>query len=156
MNQQYFTSEGLKKIKDELEYRKVGLRSEIARKIQDAKELGDISENAEYQEAIMLQSFNEGKIEELEEILKNAVVVEEDAKNSHTHLTVEIRSTVRVSSKHGEQRFTIVGSSESDPSKGFISNESPLGKAFLGHIKDEEIEVMTPKGKIVYKILEIL
>lgn len=152
---QYFTSEGLKKIRDELEYRKTNLRAEIAIKIQDAKELGDISENAEYQEAIMLQSFNEGKIEELEETLKNAVIVEEDSKN-HTHLLVEIRSTVKVSSKHGNQQFTIVGSSESDPSKGFISNESPLGKAFLGHIKNEEVEVMTPKGKIVFKILEIL
>ncbi|MBI2627175.1 MAG: transcription elongation factor GreA [Parcubacteria group bacterium] len=152
---QYFTSEGLKKIRDELEYRKTNLRAEIAIKIQDAKELGDISENAEYQEAIMLQSFNEGKIEELEETLKNAVIVEEDSKN-HTHFLVEIRSTVKVSSKHGNQQFTIVGSSESDPSKGFVSNESPLGKAFLGHVKDEEVEVMTPKGKIVYKILEIL
>jgi transcription elongation factor GreA len=152
MQNQYFSPEGLEKLKKELEERKGPIRAEITRKISDAKELGDISENAEYTEAKESQGFNEGRIAELEEIIKNAVVIGPD----HKHEVVAIGSTVRVESVHGKQKFTIVGAAESDPVQGFISNESPLGTAFLGHRKDEEIEVRTPSGMMKYKILEIL
>lgn len=147
----YLSKEGLKKIKEELERRKA-LRNEISQKIHDAKSLGDLSENAEYQEAISMQSFNEGKIQELEEMLKSAQFAEED---NNKQKIVKVGSQIKVESKYGAQEFTIVGSSESDPVKGFISNESPLGKAFLGHKEKDEVEVITPKGKVKYKIIKI-
>jgi len=148
----YFSPEGFKKLKEELERRK-SLRPEISQKIQEAKVLGDLSENAEYQEALSIQSFNEGKIMELEEILRQGEILRRKA--DHRHEAVEIGAQIRAESKFGNQQFTIVGSSEADPANGFISNESPLGKAFLGHKAGEEVEVETPKGKIIYKILEI-
>lgn len=148
----YLSPEGLKKLKEELERRK-SLRAEISEKIQEAKALGDLSENAEYQEALSIQSFNEGRIMEMEEILRHAEMVPE---NHHKHEAVEVGAQIKVESKFGPQQFTIVGSSEAEPAKGFISDESPLGKAFMGHKRGEEIEVETPKGKVRYKILEIL
>src|SRR3989338_5000236 len=130
MTTQYFSPEGLEKLKKELEERKSEVRNEINRKILAAKELGDLSENAEYSEAKEMQSFNEGRITELEEMIKNATLI-------GPHQKIEsamVGSTVRVSSdQHGEQKFTIVGAAESNPAGGFISNESPLGSAFLGH-----------------------
>ncbi len=149
----YLSQEGLKKLKEELDKRK-SLRAEIAEKIQEAKALGDISENAEYQEALTIQSFNEGKIIELEEILRNAEIVSQ--KTGHKHEKIEVGAQVKTESKFGHQQFTIVGSSEANPTNGFISDESPLGKAFMNHKVGDEIQAETPKGKIKYKILEIL
>jgi len=152
---EYFSQEGLKKIKEELEQRKSTLRPDIAQRIHEAKSLGDLSENYEYQEAVTMQSFNEGRIEELEEALRKAVVFE-DGGCGCKHGLIEVGATVLARSSHGESKFTIVGSTEADPIKGFISNESPLGKAFLGKKQGDEIEVDTPKGKLKYKILQIL
>jgi len=147
---QYFSAAGLEKLKKELEERKNVIRPEIAAKISQAKELGDLSENAEYIEAKEMQAFNEGRIEELEDLIKNAVII------SHQDgEVVAVGSTVRVSSPKGEFRFTIVGASESAPAQGFISNESPLGSAFLGHKKGDEVEVRIPSGTVKYKILEV-
>ena len=153
MATQYFSPEGLEKLKNELQERKEQIRADITRKILAAKELGDLSENAEYAEAKEIQSFNEGRIVELEDMIKNAVLI-----NPHQRPgAVIVGSTVRVrSNQHGEQKFTIVGAAESDPIQGFISNESPLGGAFLGRKKNEEIEVKTPGGVVKYKILEII
>ena len=148
----YFSKAGLEKLKAELEERKTTLRPDISKKISEAKEQGDISENAEYAEAKDLQAFNEGRIEELENLLKEAAVVEK-VKSSDV---VVVGSTVKVESpKVGVKEFTIVGASESSPSNGFISNESPLGQAFLGRKEGEDCEVLTPGGKVKYKILEI-
>ena len=150
---QYFSPEGLEKLKNELNERKDEARAEITRKILAAKELGDLSENAEYAEAKEAQGFNEGRIVELEEMIKNGVII-----GPHQKLeAVVVGSTVKVKSgQHGEQKFTIVGAAESNPVQGFISNESPLGTAFLGRKKSEEIEVKTPGGVVTYKILEII
>ncbi len=148
---QYLSPEGLEKIKKELEERKTVLRPDISQKIQEAKEQGDISENAEYAEAKELQAFNEGRIGELEAVLKDAIVVEKSGKSS----IVDMGSTVKVESKFGIQEFTIVGASESSPSDGFISNESPLGQAFLGKKEGEEFTVETPSAKVKYKVLEV-
>ncbi len=147
----YLSPEGLEKLNKELEERTSITRPEISKKILEAKEQGDISENAEYAEAKELQAFNEGRVEELEAILKEAVVVEKNSKST----TVGMSSTVKVESKFGIQDFTIVGASESSPSEGFISNESPLGRSFLGKSKGEEFLVETPSGKVKYKVLEI-
>ena len=151
MSTQYFSPEGLEKLKKELAERKGDIRAEINRKILAAKELGDLSENAEYIEAKELQGFNEGRIVELEDVVKNAVIVSPQQQ----HSVVMVGSTVKVHSQNGEQRFTIVGASESNPADGFISNESPIGAALLNHKKGEEVEVKTPAGVIKYKILEI-
>lgn len=139
-------------MKKELEDRRGQIRIDITRKILDAKELGDLSENAEYIEAKDAQGFNEGRIGELEDIIKNAVIINPNQKNE----IITVGSTVKVKSQHGEQKFTIVGAAESDPTQGFISNESPLGTAFIGRKKSEEIEVKTPMGLMKYKIVEIM
>lgn len=152
MVNQYFSQEGLEKLKKELEDRRGEIRTDITKKILEAKELGDLSENAEYIEAKEMQGFNEGRIAELEEIIKNAVVIGPHPKAE----IVTIGSTVKVESPHGKKEFTIVGAAESNPIQGYISNESPLGTAFLGKKKNEEIEVKTPGGMAKYKIIEIM
>lgn len=153
MATQYLSPEGLEKLKKELEERRGEVRAEVTRKVLAAKELGDLSENAEYIEAKEMQSFNEGRIVELEEMIKSAVLI-----GPHQKAEVAVvGSTVKVKSgQHGEQKFTIVGAAESNPVHGFISNESPLGTAFLGRKKGEEVEVKTPAGAAKYKIIEIM
>ena len=151
MNDQYFSKEGLEKLKKELEDRTTVLRLDIAKRIKEAKEEGDISENAAFDAAMEAQSTNEGRIEEIKSTLENAVVI-----SGTSGSLVSVGSSVKVESRErGAQSFIIVGPAESDPLKGFISNESPLGKAFLGRKKGETIEVKTPKGAVEYKILEI-
>jgi transcription elongation factor GreA len=150
VDSQYFTKEGLEKLKQELEQRMNVQRPEIATRIKEAKELGDLSENAEYAEAKEAQSLNEGRIEEIKRILENAVIFG-DQKGS----VVTIGSSVKVESKSGTRELTIVGAAESNPVEGFISNESPLGSAFLGHKKGDTVKVITPKGPVEYKIVEV-
>jgi transcription elongation factor GreA len=147
----YISEEGLRELKNELEALRTVKRREIAERIKEAKALGDLSENAEYQEAKEAQAANEGRIAELEDLLRRAVVI----KKRDGLERVWIGSTVEVKSGIRRRTFTIVGSEEADPDKGFISNESPLGQAFLGKKIDEEVEVETPAGKIKYKILAI-
>src|SRR3989338_4122560 len=118
----YLTSEGRQKLKDELGYLKKTKRSEMAIRIKEAKELGDLSENAEYADAREEQSFVEGRILELEEILKNARVI--DPKNSAPG-TVDIGDTIVIKRNEEKFEYTIVGSNEASPSEGRISNESP-------------------------------
>ena len=152
MDNQYFSKEGLERLKSELEERTTVLRSEIAKRIKEAKEEGDISENAAFDAAREAQASNEGRIEEIKAALENAVVISGSSGGG----MVSVGSGVKVESKdRGSQSFVIVGAAESDPVKGFISNESPLGKAFIGRKKGEKIEVKTPKGVVEYKILEI-
>lgn len=148
---QYFSKEGLEKLKDELKHRLEVQRPEIAVRIKEAKELGDLSENAEYDAAKDVQASNEGRIEEIKSILENAVIIE----SADGSGIVRVGSSVKVDSKNGAQTFVIVGAVESDPAAGFISNESPLGAAFLGHKKGDKIEVKTPKGIMEYKMLEV-
>lgn len=149
---QYFSPAGLEKLKKELEERKYVLRKEIAARIAEARDLGDLAENAEFTEAKEMQAFNEGRIEELENVVKNARLISHDSRSQ----IVDVGSTVKVKSSVGEHTFTIVGASESNPAQGFISNESPLGQSFLGQMKGNEVEVKTPRGLVKYKILEVL
>ena len=148
---QYFSQEGLDKLKKELEEREGTIRADIARRILEAKELGDLSENAEYAEARESQGMNEGRIEELKDVIKNAVVIGPNQQNK----VVTVGSTVSVRFNASERQFTIVGPAESNPMQGFISNESPLGTAFIGKKKGEEFEIHVPSGKMKYKILDI-
>jgi transcription elongation factor GreA len=147
----FITKDGLKKLNEELEDRKTRLRQEIAQAIKEAKEQGDLSENAEYAEAKTQQNENESRIGELEMILKNSQVVEKDA----TQQGAQMGSKVKVKFNGSEIEFEIVGSNEADPANFKISNESPLGKAFWGRSGGDDVEVSTPKGVIKYKILEV-
>ena len=148
---EYLSEEGLEKLKKELHYLKTDKRQEIALRLEQAKALGDLSENAEYQETKEEQSQMEAHIAELEERLPNVVLIARD----HGTDRVSIGSTVKVSSRRGEEIYQIVGSEEANPAEGKISNESPLGKTFLGKRRGDEVEVKTPGGVTVYEIVEI-
>jgi transcription elongation factor GreA len=151
MNDQIISQEGYDKLKDELTLLTMIKRKEIAERIERAKELGDLSENAEYSEAKDAQALNEGHILELTNTLKNVTVVHhEDSKDQ-----VVMGSKVTVKSSDKEKQYTIVSFNEADPLNGKISNESPLGVAFLNKKKGDAIEVETPKGIVKYKILKI-
>lgn len=147
----FITKEGLKKLNEELEDRKTRLRQEIANAIKEAKEQGDLSENAEYAEAKSEQNENESRIAELEMVIKNSQVVEKDASQKGA----QMGSVVKVKLAKNEMEFTIVGSNEADPANFKISNESPLGKAFMGNNAGDTVKVSTPKGVIEYKIISV-
>ncbi|MBR2408316.1 MAG: transcription elongation factor GreA [Lachnospiraceae bacterium] len=148
------TYEGLKKLEDELEDLKVVRRKEVADKIKEAREQGDLSENAEYDAAKDEQREIEARIEELEKILKNAEVVDEDEVDVDT---INIGCKVKVLDMEFDEEleFRIVGSTEASSLQGKISNESPVGKALLRHKVGDVVEVETQAGVIEYKILEI-
>ncbi len=146
-----FTAEGLKKLTTELEERKTKIRHEIADAIKEAKEQGDLSENAEYSEAKNHQNENESRIAELESMLKDSVVAaKHKGKDS---IGMGSKLTVKIGAK--EFHFEIVGSNEVDPASGKISNESPLGQAFLGKGKGDKVEVTTPAATVKYEILSV-
>jgi transcription elongation factor GreA len=145
------TPEGLKKLQDELEERKGAVRRRIARSIKEAKEQGDLSENAEYSEAKRQHSENERRIIELENTIRTSRVASFNEKIN----AVQIGSKVKVKFDSSEQEFAIVGSNEADPGDGKISNESPIGRALLGRSKGEKVSVKTPVGELAYEILEI-
>lgn len=148
----YLTKTGLEKLQNEYEDLTTNGRKKIAEMIKTAKEYGDLSENSEYADAKDQQVFIEGRIAELEHILKNAVMIDE----SHTNcVTIGVGCSVNVELEDGEMEFKIVGSAEADPEKGWISNESPIGKALLGKKTGDEIEVAVPAGSIKYKVKKI-
>ncbi|MEP7159266.1 MAG: transcription elongation factor GreA [Chloroflexota bacterium] len=147
----YLSKEGLEQIRQELEELVNVRRAEIAARIHEAKEHGDITENAEYEDAKNEQAFVEGRIQALSALVKNAVVIVETHSSTH----VQIGSTVTIQSRDGKESFQIVGSAEAAPADGKISNESPVGRALLGRKKGEEITVTVPAGDTKYKILSI-
>ena len=147
----FITEEGLKKIKEELDNRKIQIRQGIAAAIKEAKEQGDLSENAEYSEAKRQQAENEARIAELEFMLKESTVVKYDKSSGGA----QMGSSVKVKFNGSEMEFQIVGSNEADPAAMKISNESPMGKAFMGHTKGDKVEVLTPGGKMQYEILDL-
>ena len=147
----YLSKDGLEQIRQELEELVNVRRAEIAARIHEAKEHGDITENAEYEDAKNEQAFVEGRIQALSALVKNAVVIVETHSSTH----VQIGSTVTIQSRDGKESFQIVGSAEAAPADGKISNESPVGRALLGRKKGEEITVTVPAGDTKYKILSI-
>ena len=149
----FVTKEGMEKIKKELQELKTIKRQEISRRIQEAKELGDLSENAEYAEAKEARALNEKRIAEIEIILRDAETISIQPSMSDV---VQIGSTIVVQNGNNKEKvFTIVGSNEANPVEGKISNESPLGTAFLGRKPGEEIDIKIPNGAIKYKIVKI-
>ena len=148
------TYEGLKKLEDELENLKVVRRKEVSQKIKEAREQGDLSENAEYDAAKYEQRDIEARIEELEKILKNAeVVVEEEADLDKVSIGCSVK--ILDCEFDEELEYKIVGSTEANSLKGKISNESPVGKALLGKQVGDTVTVETPAGEFSYKVLSI-
>ncbi|MCC7522298.1 transcription elongation factor GreA [Candidatus Uhrbacteria bacterium] len=148
---QYVSPEFLEKLKDELKDLKTNKRRELANRIEEAKALGDLSENAEYHEAKDALGFVEGRIMEIESILKDMVIVENEKGASN----VRIGTTVKVMVNGKPKSFQIVGSNEADPLAGKISNESPIGSALMGAKAGDKVSVSTPGGTTVYEVLEI-
>ena len=148
------TYEGLKKLEDELQDLKVVKRKEIAQKIKEAREQGDLSENAEYDAAKDEQRDIEARIEQIEKILKNAEVVVEDEVDLDK-ISVGCKVKVLDVEFEEEEEFKIVGSSEANSLGGKISNESPVGKALIGAKVGDTVQVETQAGMIEYKVLEI-
>lgn len=147
----YLTTEGLEKLKTELTYLKTKRRRELADRIESAKALGDLSENAEYHEAKDSLAWVEGRVREIQEMLKNVSVIE----SGKSEGAVRIGSTVEVDVGGKKKTYKIVGSNEADPAAGLISNESPIGQAFLNHAVGDAVDVESPSGTTVYKILKI-
>ena len=145
------TREGLAKIKEELQFLKREKRKEIAQSIKDAKEYGDISENAEYDDAKNEQAFVEGRIAELEKMIKNVKIVKKVSRCDK----VQIGCTVEVASDGKKIKYRIVGPSESSPSEGKISHESPLGAALLNKAVGEVIKLELPDQKLSYRVVSI-
>jgi len=150
MANQIISQEGYDKLKQELEILTKIRRREIAERIQSAKDLGDLSENAEYSDAKDAQAFNEGRIGEIETLLKTVTVVQGGGAKE-----VGMGSTVTVKSAGKSKTYTIVSFNEVDPLVGKISNESPLGKAFLHKKKGDRVKVITPKTELEYEIIDI-
>jgi transcription elongation factor GreA len=149
------TPEGYKKLKAEIELLSTDKRREVADRIRVARQFGDIAENAEYDDAKNDQMLLEHRIARLEEQLRNARVIEKKEISSDV---VSVGSTVRLRDVDAKQtvEYYIVGSAEANPSENKLSNESPVGKAIMGHKKGETVEVTTPRGaRLKYKILEI-
>ena len=146
----YVSAEALEELKHELHHRKMVTRREIAARIEAAKELGDLSENFEYHEAKEQQGANESRIIELEDMIRNAVVVEKKTGGS-----IALGSTFHVKVGGMEKAFQLVGATEADPLGGKISNESPIGQAFLGKNPGDIVEVDVPSGKVSYEVLRI-
>lgn len=147
----FVSTQGLEDLKKEFDQRKNITRPEIAQKISSAKELGDLSENFEYHEAKEQQGQNESRIMELEQMIREAVLVQQKTGG----ITLSLGCTF-TAEKDGEKKvFQLVGSSEANPLEGKISNESPMGQAFLGHTVGEVVEIKTPAGVVNYKIIEI-
>jgi len=152
--QTYLTPEGRKKLEDELEYLRTIRRKDVAELIASAKEEGDISENAAYDEAKNQQAFLEGRIQDIKRILNNAIIIDETDRPAGV-VAIGSRVTVVEDGYDEEETFRIVGSAEADPGQGFISNVSPIGKALLGHRAGERVSVNTPGGVLTFEVREI-
>jgi len=148
------TPEGYEKLKQEIDYLQTDKRREVAERIRIAREFGDIAENAEYDDAKNEQAMLEHRIAQLEERLLSARVI---TKKEISKDTVSVGATVRLKDMDTNKsvEYHIVGSAEANPSENKLSNESPVGKAILGHKKGEVVEVSAPRGSLKFKILEI-
>lgn len=147
----YVTKEGLEKLKAELAELNDVKRPEVARRIKDAREMGDISENSEYDAARQEQSYIEGRISELEEFIKNAQISDESTQKG----VIGVGAKVKIKVDSEEVEYHIVGAPEANPLEKKISHESPLGSALVGKKVGDKIEVDAPMGKLLYTILKI-
>ena len=152
-NQIYLTPEGAARLRVELEQLKGPARDEIAQRLRTAVQMGDLSENADYHKAKEDQGFLEGRIQELEYLLQNASIIEKNGARPEivdigTHVTIQEGSDP-------PETYHLVGAKEADPRNGRISNESPIGRAIIGHRAGDEVAVETPNGVIHLRIIAI-
>jgi len=149
----FLTKEGFQKLQEELDYLRNVKRQEVADRLHEAMEGGELIENAEYEAAKNEQAFVEGRIQELEMLLATARVIEDEKTKADT---VQVGSTVTIQEEGYEaETYTIVGAAEANPRDGKISNESPIGKAILGRRTGEEVQVEAPDGAFKVRILKI-
>ncbi|GAE35057.1 transcription elongation factor GreA [Halalkalibacter akibai] len=150
----YMTMDGKNKLEEELEFLKTERRKEVVERIKIARSFGDLSENSEYDSAKEEQAFVEGRIAQLEKMIRNAVMIEEEEGAANV---VSLGKTVKfVELPDGdEEEYTIVGSAESDPAEGKISNDSPMAQSLLGRAINDKVTVNTPGGEMEIKIVDI-
>lgn len=146
----YLTQDSLEALKREFEHLKNVKIPEIAKRIDEAKQQGDLSENAEYTQAREDMSWAQGRLQELDQVLASAQIIRPQQTG-----VVAVGSTLTVKINGSVKTYHIVGPQEINPAKGYISNESPLGEAFIGHKQGDEVEVNVPSGKMIYKITEV-
>jgi len=151
----YVTREGLKRLEEELDHLRTVKRAEIAQRLHEAMEEGDIDENAEYDDAKNQQAFVEGRILMLESMIRNAVLIEESTKRRNEVSLGCIVSIQEVGENGEVEKYSLVGSAEADPRHGRISNESPLGKALLGKRVGDEVTINAPAGSLTFKVVKI-
>lgn len=150
------TEEGLKALKEELEFLKSDKRKQVAERLKEAISYGELSENSEYEEAKNEQAFVEGRIVELEKMIKNAQIIDEEKAHSAKKVQIGTTVVIKESGKGAEkEEFTIVGSTEADPLKNRLSNESPIGKALLGRKKGEKVKVLAPAGEFEFEVIDL-
>jgi transcription elongation factor GreA len=149
----YLTPEGVERLQKELEELTGPARKELASRLRNAIQQGDLSENADYHKAKEDQAFLEGRIQELEHILRNVIIIEDKPKQRDI---IEIGARVTVQEEGFDtETYRLVGAKEADPRNGHISNESPIGRALLGHRVGDKVVVETPNGQTQFKILNI-
>ncbi len=153
----YLTKDGFIRLQRELDELRSVKRKEVAERLREAMEGGELIENAEYESAKNEQSFVEGRISELKQLLANAHIIDYDDEENGKCKYAQVGSTVflREEGEKNSDKYVIVGAAEADPRNGMISNESPIGKAVLGHKAGEEIEIETPAGKLKFKITTV-
>jgi len=151
----YLTKEGLEELKKEFETLTKTRRPEIVQRVSDARNMGDLSENAEYTAAREELSFIDGRIDELDDLLRQVVLIEDNKAVTSQGNIIQLGSKVTVKVKGKEEVYMVVGEWEADPTEKKISHESPLGKALLGKAVGDQVEVEAPAGKILYTITSI-
>jgi transcription elongation factor GreA len=154
VNQNYLTPEGAAKLKAELEELTTTKRQELSKRLREAIQMGDLSENADYIMAKEDQAFLEGRILELQQVLRNAQIIQNEDSDRHDNVRVGATVTVQEPGEEVEM-YTIVGAHEADPRKGKVSNESPIGRALLGKRTGEVVKAETPGGVLVLKVIKI-
>lgn len=151
----YLTKEGLEKLQQDLENMKTVRRKEVAERLKQAIGFGDLSENSEYDDAKNEQAFIEGEIQRMEEMLINVVVIEDGAKVDDGTVTIGSKVVIRFVGDDEEEEYKIVGTVEADPMNNRISNESPVGKAIIGHKAGDIVDIEVPTGIVQYEIVKV-
>jgi transcription elongation factor GreA len=154
MPSSYLTRGGFEKLQKELEYLRTEKRREVAVRLQDAMEDGELIENAEYEDAKNEQAFTEGRIKDLELLLASPHIIDEDEENEHGAIKVGSKVTIR-EDKREPEAYMIVGPAEADPKQDRISNESPIGRALMNHHAGEKVKVEAPGGAFVVEVLKV-
>ncbi len=153
-DQTFLTREGLKKLEEELNYLRTVRRAQVAERLHNAQEDGELIENAEYEDAKNEQAFLEGKILSLEAMLSNATIIENDGPAGVVHLGCKV-TIKEVGGSSKPEIYMLVGAAEADPREGRISNESPLGRALLGRKVGDEVKVNAPSGTLAFRVVAV-